>query len=169
MFLWEMSGQAENPYLWMLGAATHLVTSGTISTTSDLLATGKPVYYTDMEPLCSEDRELKNKLMAGKVVGHFDAKMLNRAPPSPKIRHKYQESWGKISEKFYDDLNALLVRRNIEAALSLKAEKKRIANLLEQEKKFEKKITKQLAAFAKSEPTKKLVKEKVLLHGNQLG
>ena len=112
MFLWDMSCGAQNPYLWMLGAATHLVTSGTISTTSDLLATGKPVYYTDIPPLCSYDGKLKDELLAKNAVGHFDDQMLDRAPPPDKIRRKFQKSWIELSRRFCKDLNALLQRRN---------------------------------------------------------
>ena len=112
MFSWHKLEGLENPYLWMLGAATHLVTSGTLSTTSDLMATGKPVYYTDMCPGNSYDEGLRDRLVADHAVGQFDEGMLERAPPSAAIRLSYQESWNELSRRFCADLKSLLARRN---------------------------------------------------------
>ena len=145
IFLWELSYGAENPYLWMLGAATHVVTTGTISTTSDLLATGKPVYYTDIKPLCSEDKRLQVGLLSRKVVDHFDAEMLDRKPPSEDIRRKYQEAWSESSKRFCGDLNLLLAKRNKQATFGQKL----IASL--------------------SSRVKKAPKKKILLLKDQLG
>ena len=115
MFLWEMSQGAKNPYLWMLGAATHVVTSGTLSTTSDLLATGKPVYYTDIGLPGRCNSSLREALLIDNAVGQFDEGMLDRAPPPEAIRLSYQEAWNELAGKFCEDLKTHLARRNNQA------------------------------------------------------
>ena len=111
MVLWNKLEKDQNPYLGILGNATHLVTSGTLSTTSDLFATGKPVYYTDTPMFVSESIEMRNRLFADGAVGEFDSHMLSRDPPPAKIRRSYHEAWDKLSQKFCDDLNVLLGAR----------------------------------------------------------
>ena len=148
VFLWEKSEGSENPYLWMLGAATHVVTTGTLSTTSDLLATGKPVYYTHMAPLCGEDQQLKDKLVADNAVGQFDSHMLSRKPPSEAIRLSYKESWDELSGKFREDLNLFLARREgLANRYSVRERESIIPQPLKDQKTAKEKKTPSIAAF----------------------
>ena len=112
IFLWNKSEASENPYLWMLGAATHVVTSGSLSTTSDLLATGKPVYYADPFSLCGVERRMKDKLVSDNAVGQFDDQLLCGEQPPIDVRQSYHGAWTELSRKFCKDLNGLLVARH---------------------------------------------------------
>ena len=96
-----------NPYLALLGAATHFVTSGTLSTTSDLLATGKPIYYMDdgltienYKIVASCNGRLRKKLFDDKAVQHFSHEMLDVPPPDQAIRTRYAQEWGRVSAEF---------------------------------------------------------------------
>ena len=98
-------GQTPNPYLALLGAATHLVTSGSLSTTSDLLATGKPVYYMECDGVSkpsgfNSNGYLRKQLFQRKAVQFFSEKMLDIPPPDQSIRTRYAQEWDRVGLEF---------------------------------------------------------------------
>ena len=98
-------GQKPNPYLALLGAATHFVTSGTLSTTCDLLATGKPVYYTnDGTSDIGCDMRFRDSLLQNKIVQPFSTDILDTAPPDAACRALYAEEWKRVGAEFADAL-----------------------------------------------------------------
>jgi hypothetical protein len=107
---WNKSRGQPNPYRWMLGAATHFVTSGTLSTTCDMLATGRPVYYNGAE-LRSPDDVLKDKLIREGSVGELSVDMLDKPPPNEEARRFYMNEWRELAAHFADDVAKILQRR----------------------------------------------------------
>jgi len=111
-FYWHKQNNEPNPYLSILGNATHLVTTGTLSTTSDLLATGKPVYYLDREPDDERDAALKDILCADSVVGIFSEDMLDTPhPSSAQIRQTYADQWGTVCQNFVAAIPEILAKQ----------------------------------------------------------
>ena len=102
-------GATQNPYLSILGAATHFVTSGTLSTTSDLLATGKPVYYTDDGTSdLGTDRRFRAQLFKDLAVQRFTTEILDMPPPDASIRALVADEWKRIGAEFVSAFTAFL-------------------------------------------------------------
>ena len=111
-------GGSYNPYLAILGAATHFINTGTLSTTSDLIATGKPVYYTEDNVSSMHGRiaetsngHLRAHLFKDHAVQEFSEQMLDIAPPALSIRERYAREWDRVGAEFADIITKILVER----------------------------------------------------------
>ena len=108
-------------YFATLGAATHFVTSGTLSTTSDLLATGKPVYYLKNDAISrvsgkirkSCNGRLRTNLFRDGAVKLFSEKIVDTPPPAQSIRTWYAEEWKRVGAEFATALRAVLERHSV--------------------------------------------------------
>ncbi|MGB9153998.1 MAG: hypothetical protein WCD70_13035, partial [Alphaproteobacteria bacterium] len=130
IYRWHTQGGKNNPYLSMIARADYLVTSGTLSTTADLVQSGKPVFYVprsasvleafqkisqtrqfpDTFDQYSPNEGCRVKLFADGVVKIFDGTILDHpeSENDAKIRKTYTQEWDKIGTRFAIDVTTRL-------------------------------------------------------------
>ena len=116
LYIWSLCSRHSNPYKEFLARATHVVTSGTLSVTSDCLSTGKPTYYcTAIEHLPQAVYQanliLRDKLLVEGVVETFDAEILDRGEPAPALRQHYAMEWDRLGKTFAQDLSSFVRKK----------------------------------------------------------
>ena len=94
----KMDGK-DNPYTDMIARADFHMTSGTISTTSDLLGTGKPIFYLKWGTEAA-DKAFFKMLRTENMVHPFTENCLDRLPNNHAIRQRYAEEWVHHADKF---------------------------------------------------------------------
>ena len=126
IYSWFKHSGEDNPYLSMIARADCVVTTGTISTTSDLVRSGKPIFYLPYaysdkqrltekrhpaldEKLCP-DTSFMARHFADGLVDIFDATALDpaRNDQTVKIREEAAKAWDKIGAQFVIDIRTRL-------------------------------------------------------------